>query len=140
MKVIDRKDYTSEMWNIKSELDLSFNTLFQNQEFRSYIVSKEGYCPNNLNIDTMFEDDGSISSCCCLKHYGYESSFNKGQAYSDFGDYYTEKINDDFQEKYQQLMYEYMKEKNPLLFANLNYSQLLLSGKTFNMRKKRLIP
>lgn len=115
--MISRSDYTNEMWDKKCELDLAFNALFMKRGFADYILPEVGYCPADLNLDTIFEDNGKIAIGCCLKHYGYDSSFNHGQPGSDLGDYQEEYISDN--EKYWPLMCKYLQEKNPELFDKL---------------------
>lgn len=117
--MIKRSDYTSEMWAMKREIDLAFNALFIKQDFRSFIVSKVGYCPRDLNFDTEFEDDGSLWLFCCQKHYGFDSSSNKGQEFSDLGDYETECLKESEGEKYWPLMCDYVNEHNPGLSDKL---------------------
>lgn len=117
--MIKRSDYTSEMWAKKREIDLAFNALFLKQDFRSFIVSKVGYCPHDLNFDTGFEDDGSLWIFCCQKHYGFDSSSNKGQEFSDLGDYEIEWLKESDGEKYWPLMNKYVNEHNPELSDKL---------------------
>lgn len=117
--MIKRSDYTSEMWAKKREIDLAFNNLFLKQDFRNFIVSEVGYCPRDLNFDTEFEDDHSLWLFCCLKHYGFDSSSNKGQEFSDLGDYYTESLKESEGDKYWSLMHDYVNEHNPTLSDKL---------------------
>lgn len=117
--MIKRSDYTNEMWTVKREIDLAFNALFLKQDFRSFVVSKVGYCPHDLNFDTKFEDDGSLWLFCCQKHYGFDSSANKGQEFSDLGDYYTESLKESEGEKYFTLMHDYIDGHNPALSDRL---------------------
>lgn len=117
--MIERCDYTSEMWEKKCEIDMAFNALFLKQDFRSYVVSKVGYCPCDLNLDTVFNDDGSIDVVCCMKHYGYESSFNDGPDPCDLGDYEIEKFANGKGRKYALLLVDYVNDNNPELAGKL---------------------
>jgi len=117
--MIARCDYSKEMWEMKKEIDLAFNALFFKQEFRNYIVAKVGYCPRDLNFDTEFEDDGKLALLCCMKHYGFDSSSNKGQPFSDLGDYTTERFEETFGEKLWVIMAEYVNAKDDALSEKL---------------------
>lgn len=117
--MIKRSDYTKEMWARKSELDLTFNALFMGQEFRGWVVSETDYCPKDLNFDTLVEDDGRLSLLCCMKHYGYETSENKGQVGSDLGDYDVDEFKGETGERYWPLLCQYISEKSPELSDKL---------------------
>lgn len=117
--MIERCDYTSEMWEKKCEIDMAFNALFLKQDFRFYVVSKVGHCPCDLNFDTGFNDDGSIAAVCCMKHYGYESSSNDGPDPCDLGDYEIELFDDEKGEKFLTLLVDYIKANDPVLTEKL---------------------
>lgn len=119
--MIDRSNYTSEMWEKKSEMDLRLNALFLKRAFREYVTSKVSFCPSDLNFDTVFEDDGAMSLLCCQKHYGYDSSSNKGQQGSDLGDYDTECFADnEIGAKYWPLLCYYIRENDADLCSTLD--------------------
>lgn len=71
------------------------------------------------HFDTEFENDGSLWIFCCQKHYGFDSSSNKGQEFSDLGDYYTEGLKESVGEKCWKLMRDYINENDPALSNKL---------------------
>lgn len=100
-------------WELKRKFDTAFDKLFLRQDFKFYATSILHRCPNGLDLDTqMYEDTGKIYFQCCCKQYGYDFSSTDRV----IGDYY---FGEDATEEMLQVCLDYMKEKNPQLYEEI---------------------
>ena len=102
-----------EQWKLKEKYDTAFDKLFLKQDFRFYATSILKRCPNGLDLDTqMYQEDHKIYFRCVCKQYGYDFSSTDRV----IGDYY---FGDDTTEGMLQVCLDYMKEKNPALYEEI---------------------
>ena len=94
---------------LKIKFDKLFDDVFFSKNFKEFIVSKTGYCPNGLTIDTDVNDDVPEFTCLC-KEYGYDYANDR-----IIGDYRILKTPTNM-ETLSDLMLEYLKENNNDLF------------------------
>ena len=99
----------------KIKYDKTLDDIFFSKEFKDFIISKFGYCPNGLTFDTDVVDDKPEFICRCKK-YGYDyPSIDRV-----IGDYRIENPKSIELEKYAYEMLKYLKDNYPTIYNEIS--------------------
>lgn len=104
------------------ELQVELNIVCHSGNFRRFFSSRHLYCPNDMTISVVGDPQGETAEAkknfylaLVIRHYGYDSSSNKGTSlYDDLEDYYPGSYN--FTQDQLDTVLEYFKTYKPELY------------------------
>ena len=100
------------MSKFNNNLTVALNKVCFSSDFKMFFTSRHGLCPNGLTIGVEGESEDNYLLFLEIRHYGYESSSNRGTSvYDDLQDYKPEKF--DFTEEQLNTVKEYFMTRKP---------------------------
>ena len=96
--------------------EVNLNKICNSFDFKRFISSKFGICPNGLTISCFENDNGSLTFMPEIKYYGYDSSSNNGTPYSDLSDYSSGPA---VESEMGKAMLEYLKENETDIYNEI---------------------
>ena len=102
--------------SITENYEANLNRICNSFEFKRFISSRFGICPNGLTISCFENSIGSLTFMPEIKYYGYDSSSNNGTAYTDLSDYSSGPI---VEKDMGNVMLEYFKENEIELYNEI---------------------
>jgi hypothetical protein len=103
------------MSEFNNSLTVALNKVCFSSDFKMFFTARHGICPSGLTVGVEGESEDNYLLFLDIRHYGYESSSNRGTSiYDDLQDYMPGKL--DFTEEHLNTVKEYFMTRKPELY------------------------
>ena len=103
------------MSEFNNNLTVALNKVCFSSDFKMFFTARHSICSSGLTIGVEGESEDNYLLFLDIRHYGYESSSNRGTSiYDDLQDYMPGKL--DFTEEHLNTVKEYFMTRKPELY------------------------